>query len=82
MQVINPQCACAARVSVVVLCVYMYVCMYVFALICRLIHWNHKRETNRFIAIRELINFFTDFAKNDSFKSYGVICSPQAAPAS
>ena len=44
--VINPQRACAARVTVVVLCVCMYVCMYVCVSThtCRLTHWNHKRE--------------------------------------
>ena len=51
--VINPRCACAARVTVVVLCVCMYVCMYVCVYVicvcvsthtCHLTHWNHKRE--------------------------------------
>ena len=62
---------------------HVCVCMCVSALICRLTHWNHKREIptdssqyrNHFI-------FFANFAKNGSFKSYGVICSPRAAPAS
>ena len=48
--------ACAAKVTVPDLCVCMCVC--VFALICCLTHWNHKREyihvcTNRFITIWE-----------------------------
>ena len=29
LYIINPRCACAARVIVVVLCVCMYVCVYV-----------------------------------------------------
>ena len=39
---INPRRACAARVIVLGLCVCVCVC--VSALICRLTHWNHKRE--------------------------------------
>ena len=35
---INPRRACAARVTVVVLCV----CVSIHT--CRLTHWNHKRE--------------------------------------
>ena len=40
---INPRRACAAIVTVVVLCVCMYVCMCATHT-CRLTHWNHKRE--------------------------------------
>ena len=36
---INPRRACAARVTVVVLC--MYVCVSTHT--CRLAHWNHKK---------------------------------------
>ena len=39
---INPPRACAGRVTVVVLCVCMYVCVSTHT--CRLTHWNHKRE--------------------------------------
>ena len=39
--IINPRHTRAARVTVVVPCVCMYVC--VFVLICHLTHWNHKR---------------------------------------
>ena len=44
--VINPRRACAARVTVVVLCVCMYVCVYVCVTThtCRVTHLNHKRE--------------------------------------
>ena len=38
VHIINYRCACAASVTVLGL----YVC--VSALICRLTHWNHKRE--------------------------------------
>ena len=47
---VNTRRACAARVTVVVLCVCIYVCMYVCMYVCvsthtcRLTHWNHKRE--------------------------------------
>ena len=59
--VINPRRACAARVTVVVLCVCMYVCMYVCVSTptCRLTHWNHKREIPTDSAQhRDRFNFF------------------------
>ena len=82
--IINPRRACAARVTVVVLCVCMYVC------VCVCVHSylpphtleSQKRDTNGFCAIRGSFKFFADFPKNASFKSYGVICLPRAAPAS
>ena len=64
-----------ARVTVVVLCVYVCVSTHT----CRLTHWNHKREILRNTGI--VLNF-ADFPKKFSFKSYGVICLPRAAPAS
>ena len=36
---INPLCTCAARVTIVVLCVYECV-----SIICHHTQWNHKRE--------------------------------------
>ena len=39
---VNPRRACATRVTVVVLCVCMYVCVSTHT--CRLTHWNRKRE--------------------------------------
>ena len=68
---INPRCACAARVTVVGC-----------ALICCLTHWNHKREIPTDSSHTRTVLNFADFAKNASFESYGVICSPRAAPAS
>ena len=58
----------------------MYVC--VFALICRLAHWNHKREEPT--GSPQKGNDFKngDFCKSVSFKSFGVICKPRAAPVS
>ena len=60
--VINPRCACAARVTVVVLCVCMYVCMYVCVYVCMCVcvhsylppHTleSQKRDTNGFCAIQ------------------------------
>ena len=41
---INPRRACAARVTLVVLCVSMYVCVCVSTHTCRLAHWNYKTE--------------------------------------
>ena len=38
------------------------------------------RDTNGFCAIQGSFLIFFDFPKNASFKSYGVICLPQAAP--
>ena len=69
----------AARVSVVVPCVCVCVCVrsnlppHTLEL--------QNRDTNGFIAIQEQI-FFADSPKNASFKSYGVIFSLRAAPAS
>ena len=61
--------ASAARVTVVVLCV----CVCVSTHTCRLTHWNHKREIPTDSAqYRDRFNFFADFPKNASFKSYGV----------
>ena len=42
---------------------------------------TQKRDTNRFIAIPNDLKKVI-FVKTFSFKSYGVICSPRAAPAS
>ena len=65
--VINPQRACAAKVQYLV-------CVCVFALICHLTHWNHKREIATDSS--QYGNYFLkgDFCKNISFKSYGIIC--------
>ena len=50
------------------------VCVCVSALICRLTHWIHKREipTDSSQYRNNVKN--SDFCKNVSFKSYGVIC--------
>ena len=39
---INLRCACASRVTVLGL--WVCICVCVFTLICRVTHWNHKRE--------------------------------------
>ena len=87
--IINPRRACAARVTVVVLCVcmYMYVCMYVCVCVCPLIpaasHIGITKERyQRILRNTGIVLNFADFPKNASFKSYGVICLPRAAPAS
>ena len=66
-----------ARVTVVVPCV----CICVRSNLPPHTLESQKRDSNGFIAIQELIKK-GDFYKNVSFKSYGVICLPQAAPAS
>ena len=79
--IINPQRACAARVTVVVLCLCMCVC------VCPLIPAaSHigitKKRYQRILRNTGIVLNFADFPKNASFKSYGVICLPRAAPAS
>ena len=89
--IINPRRACAARVTVVVLCVCMcvcvYVCMYVCMCVCPLIAaTSHigitKERYQRILRNTGIVLNFADFPKNASCKSYGVICLPRAAPAS
>ena len=65
---VNPRRACAVRVTVVVLFVCMCACINVCMCVC-------VRNTG-------IVLNFADFPKNASFKSYGVICLPRAAPAS
>ena len=72
--IINPRRACAARVTVVVLCVRMYVCMCV--------HSNLPPHTLELQNNTGIVLNFADFPKNASFKSYGVICLPRAGSAS
>ena len=74
---VNPRRACAARVTVVVLCVC----------VCPLIpvasHIGITKERyQRILRNTGIALNFADFPKNASFKSYGVICLPRAAPAS
>ena len=85
--IINPRRACAARVTVVVLCVCMCVCMCVCVCVCPLIpaasHIGITKERyQRILRNTGIVLNFADFPKNASFKSYGVICLPRAAPAS
>ena len=82
--IINPRRACAARVTVVVLCVCMYVCMCVY--VCPIIpaasHIGIAKERyQRILRNTGIVLNFADFPKNSSLKSYGVICLPRAAPA-
>ena len=68
----NPWCACAARVIVLGLCVCVCVCVCVSALICRLTHWNHKREIPT-----DSSQYGNDFKKDDFCKHVllnGIIC--------
>ena len=84
---INPRHACTARVTVVVLCVCMYVCMCVCVYVCPLIpaasHIGITKERyQRILRNTGIVLSFSNFPKNASFKSYGVISLPRAAPAS
>ena len=70
--------------------VCMYVCMYVCSVcvyVCPLIpaasHIGITKERyQRILRNTGIVLNFADFPKNASFKSYGVICLPRAAPAS
>ena len=82
---VNPRRACAAIITVVVLCVCMYVCMYMY--VCPLIPaTSHigitKERYQQILRNTGIVLNFADFPKNASFKSYDVICLPRAAPAS
>ena len=50
--IINPQRACAARVTVVVLCVCVYVCMCVHSYLPPHTLESQKRDTNGFCEIQ------------------------------
>ena len=72
------------------LCMYVHVCVYVCVYVCMCVHSylpphtrNHKTEipTGSYSNTVIVLNF-ANFSKNASFKSYGVICLPRAAPAS
>ena len=67
--VINPRRACAARVTVVGLCVCPLIPAASHIEITKERYQRIHRNTGT------ILNF-ADFPKNASFKSYGVICSP------
>ena len=64
--------------------VCMYVCVYVCPLIPAALHIGITKERlpTDSALYRDRFKFVADFPKNASFKSYGVICLPRAAPAS
>ena len=67
----------------VCMCVCMYVCVYVCPLIPAASHIGITKERyQRILRNTGIVFNFADFPKNASFKSYGVICLPRAAPAS
>ena len=71
----------------VCMCVCMYVCMYVCVCVYPLITAaSHigitKQRYQRVHSNTAIVLKFADFPKNASFKTYGVICLPRAAPAS
>ena len=79
----------AAKATVVVLCVRMYECVYVCVYVCMcpfISTASHigitKERYQRVHSNTGIVLNFADFPKNASFKSYGIICLPQAAPAS
>ena len=69
---------CSCRVCMCV-CVYMYVCPLISA--ASHIGITQQRYQRVHSNTATVLNF-ADFPKNASFKSYGVICLPRAAPAS
>ena len=76
-----------ARVTVVVVCVCVCVCVYVCVcdrpLITAASHIGITQQRyQRVHSNTAIVLTFADFPKNASFKSYGVICLPRAAPAS
>ena len=71
---------CSCRVCV---CVCVYVCVYVRPLISAASHIGITKERyQRVHSNTGMVLNFDDFPKNASFKSYGVICLPRAAPVS
>ena len=81
----------ATRVTVVVLCVCVYVfmcvCMCVCKYVCPLISAaSHigitKQRHRRIYRNAGIVLNSADFPKNASFKSYGIICLPQAGATS
>ena len=67
----------------VCMCVCVYVCVYVCPLIPAASHIGITKERyQRILRNTGIVLNFADFPKNASFKSYGVICLPRAAPAS
>ena len=67
--------------------VCMYVCVYVCVYVCPIIpaasHIGIAKERHqRILRNTGIVLNLADFPKNSSFKSYGVICLPRAAPAS
>ena len=64
-------------------CMYVCVCMCVCPLIPAASHIGITKERyQRILRNIGIVLNVADFPKNASFKSYGVICLPRAAPAS
>ena len=76
-QFINPRRACAARGTVVVLCVCVCVSVRSFLPPCACRSQNIG--TNGFIAMQKTFTIVF-FAKNVSFRSYGIMCLPRMPP--
>ena len=81
----------AAMVTVVVVCVCVCVCVCVYVCVCVCVcplitAASHigitKQRYQRVHSNTAIVLNFADFPKNASFKSYGIICLPRAAPAS
>ena len=71
---------CSCRVC---MCVCMYVCVCVSTHNTAASHIGITKQRYQWVHSNAAIVLnFADFPKNASFKSYGVICLPRAAPAS
>ena len=67
--------------------VCVYVCLYVCVCVCVTTHncrltIEITKQRYRVHSNTAIVLNFADFPKNASFKRYGVICLPRAAPAS
>ena len=76
---------CSCRVCVCVcVCMYVCVCVCMYVCVCPLItaasHIGITKQ--RYQRVHSNTEIVLNFPKNASFKSYGVICLPRAAPAS
>ena len=76
--VINPRRACAARVTVVV--PYVCVCLCLCVVFCHHAHLDPEIMVRTCSPRHGKTFMFVIFARNDSFRSYDIICLPRMPP--